>query len=77
MSIILIDTFHYLSSSHPYTELLEHYSVQVSQPVSSLFVIGLICIWIITDIEVYLGVVRVLTGSQKADILKVGLWQTA
>jgi len=40
MSIILVDTFHHLSSLHPYTEPLEHYSVQVSQPLSSLFVIG-------------------------------------
>ena len=39
MLIILVDTFHHLSLSHPYTEPLEHYSVQVSQPVSSLFVI--------------------------------------
>jgi len=39
MSIILIDTFHHLSSSHPYTEPLKHYSAQVSQPVSILFVI--------------------------------------
>jgi len=38
MSIILIDTFHHLSLLHPYTEPLEHYSVQVLQPVSSLFV---------------------------------------
>jgi len=41
MSIILVDTFHHLSSSHCYTKPLEHYSVQVSQPVSSLFVIPL------------------------------------
>jgi len=27
----------------------------------------------ITDAEVYLGMVRVLTGSQEADVLKVGL----
>jgi len=39
MLIILIDTFHHLSSSHPYTEPLKHYSVQISQPVSILFVI--------------------------------------
>jgi len=39
MSIILIDTFHHLSLSHPYTEPLEHYSVQISQPVSILFMI--------------------------------------
>ena len=39
MSIILIDTFYHLSSSHPYTEPLEHYSIQISQPVSILFVI--------------------------------------
>ena len=38
MSIILVDTFYYLSLSHPYTESLEHYSVQVLQLVSSLFV---------------------------------------
>ena len=39
MSIILIDTFHYLSLSYPYTEPLEHYSVPISQPVSILFAI--------------------------------------
>ena len=38
MSIILVDTFYYLLLSHPYTESLEHYPVQVLQPVSSLFV---------------------------------------
>ena len=42
MSIILIDTFHYLPSSYPYTESLKHYSAQVSQPVSILFVIALL-----------------------------------
>ena len=39
MSIILVDTFHHLSSSHSYTETLEQYSVQISQLVSILFVI--------------------------------------
>jgi len=39
MSIILIDTFHYLSSPYPYTEPLKHYPAQVSQPVSILFMI--------------------------------------
>ena len=39
MSIILIDTFHHLSSSYSYTEPLEHYSVQIPQLVSILFVI--------------------------------------
>ena len=38
-SIILVDTFYYLSSSHSYNKPLEHYSVQVSQLVSILFVI--------------------------------------
>ena len=47
MLIILVDTFHHLSSLHPYTEPLEHYSVQVSQPVSILFVINILLISIV------------------------------
>jgi len=45
MSIILVDTFHHLSSSHPYTEPLEHYSVQILQSVSILFVIVMRNYW--------------------------------
>ena len=45
MSIILVDTFYHLSLSHPYTELLEHYSVQISQPVSILFVISIFSLY--------------------------------
>ena len=37
---MLVDTFYYLLLSHPYTEPLKCYSVQVSLPVSSLFVIN-------------------------------------
>ena len=40
--IILVNTFHHISSSHSYTKLLEHYSVQISQPVNILFVIQVI-----------------------------------
>ena len=40
--IILVNTFHHISSSHSYTEPLEHYSVQISQPVNILFVIQVI-----------------------------------
>jgi len=45
MLIILVDTFHHLSSSHPYTEPLEYYSVQISQPVSNLFVIIILLVY--------------------------------
>jgi len=31
----------------------------------------LIHVWMITDTEVYLGIVRVLTGSQKVDVSDV------
>jgi len=33
----------------------------------------LIYIWMIIDTEVYLCMVRVLTGSQEVDVLEVGL----
>jgi len=36
----------------------------------------LIYIQTITDVEIYLGIVRVLTRSQKVDISDVGLWHT-
>jgi len=34
----------------------------------------LICIWTSTNVEVYLDMIRVLSGGQKVDILEVGLW---
>ena len=40
MSIIPVDTFIICQSSYPYTEPLKHYSAQISQPVSILFMIG-------------------------------------
>ena len=39
MSIIPVNTFIICQSSYPYTEPLKHYSIQVLQPVSILFVI--------------------------------------
>ena len=36
----------------------------------------LIYVQIITDVEIYLGIVKVLTRSQKVNILDVGLWYT-